>query len=230
MAEGPDLGLKLAVPAQPEEKPALKLADPSKGVRIDLACGQNCREGFEGADLLAPNVKYKVDLMKFPWPWKDNSVDELHSSHFIEHIEAKSIEEKDLDLSRCAEIGIAESAIRKDFLGKDMLFAFFDESYRILKPNGKMTVICPALRSNRAFQDPTHRRFIPAETFLYMNAKWRADNKLDHYRATCNFDVKCDPIVPIEMTTYHPEAQQVKLMHYWNTIVDWTTALIALKA
>lgn len=223
-----DLGLKLAVPTD-EKKPELKMAELAKGVRYDLGAGQSPKEGFEGVDLLAPETKHRLDLFKFPWPWKDNSVDELHSSHFVEHIPDREIEERDLDLSRCADAGIPESVIKKDFVGKDMMFAFFDESFRILKPQSKMNVIVPCLRSNRAFQDPTHRRFIPAETFLYFNREWRKANKLDHYRAICNFDVKCDPIVPIEMTTYHPEAQQVKLMHYWNTIVDWTATLVALK-
>lgn len=227
----PDLGLKLAVPSAPADpaKPELKMAAAGKQVKYDLACGQSPREGFEGVDLLAPNVQYRVDLFKFPWPWMDNSVDELHSSHFIEHIPAREIEERDLDLSRCAAAALPEGSVQKDFLGKDMMFAFFDECWRILRKDGKMQVICPALRSNRAFQDPTHRRFIPAETFLYLNDNWRKANKLDHYRVRCNFDVKCDPIVPIEMTTYHPEAQQVKLTHFWNTIVDWTASMMALK-
>lgn len=223
--------LKLAVPASPEAAPAkpLALAPSSNAVRLDLACGQVPREGFQGVDFLAPNAQHKIDLFKFPWPWKDGFVDELHCSHFVEHIPAREIEERDLDLSRCSQNGLPESAMRKFFLGRDMLFGFFDECWRILKKDGKMTVIVPCLRNDRAFQDPTHRRFIPAQTFLYLNDPWRKQNKLDHYRAQCNFDVKCDPVVPVEMTLYHPEAQTVKLQHYWNTIVDWSCSLIALK-
>jgi hypothetical protein len=92
-----------------------------------------------------------------------------------------------------------------------------------------MDIIVPCLRNDRAFQDPTHRRFLPSQTFLYLNAKWRQDNKLDHYMAQCNFDVKVDPTVPIEMTLLHPEAQQMRMMHHWNTIVDWSATLVAIK-
>lgn len=234
MADTPppnDLGLKLAVAPAPgsEAPPDLKLAAPTSGVRLDLACGQTPKEGFEGVDYYAPNAKHKVNLFKFPFPWADNSVDEIHTSHFVEHIPARDVEERDLDLARCAPIGLPELAVKKDFLDKDFAFCFFDECFRILKPQAKMTVIIPCLRNDRAFQDPTHRRFIPAQFFLYFNEKWRKDNKLDHYRVKCNFDVKCDPIVSVEMTTYHPEAQQTKLFHYWNTIIDWTASCVALK-
>jgi predicted SAM-dependent methyltransferase len=221
--------LKMAVPSDVSEKPPLAMAAGPGGFRLDLACGQSPREGFQGVDLLAQNAQYKVDLFKFPWPWKDGSVDDLHSSHFVEHIPAREIEERDMDLSRCESNGLPSSGMIKDFVGKDMLFAFFDECWRILKKNGKMTVLVPCLRNDRAFQDPTHRRFIPAQMFLYLNDPWRKENKLDHYRVRCNFDVKCDPIVPMEMTLYHPEAQAIKLNHYWNSIIDWTASLTALK-
>lgn len=223
--------LKLAVAptaGDPPSKP-LVMSSPSNALRLDLACGQSPREGFQGVDLLAPQVHHKVDLLKFPWPWKDNSVDELHCSHFVEHIHAREVEESDLDLSRCKENELPEGGVRKDLLGKDMLFAFFDECWRILKKDGRMSVIVPCLRSDRAFQDPTHRRFIPAQMFLYLHAPWRKENKLDHYRVMCNFDVKCDPVVLVEMSLYHPEAQAIKLQHYWNSIIDWTCSLVALK-
>ena len=105
-------------------------------VRLDLGCGQNPREGFDGVDLLAPNPAYRVDLFSFPFPWADNEVDELHCSHFVEHLPATTTPD-----------------------GRDYLLAFFDECWRILRPGGTMTVIVPNARSNRAFQDPPYRRW-----------------------------------------------------------------------
>jgi SAM-dependent methyltransferase len=35
----------------------------------------------------APGIDQVVDLSKFPWPWKDNSVDGILASHVLEHIE-----------------------------------------------------------------------------------------------------------------------------------------------
>ncbi len=135
---------------------ALVLAKAPSHLKLDLACGQMPHEGFEGVDLWE-GAKHRLDLFRCPWPWEDGSVEELHCSHFIEHIPMEEIEHNG----------------RK----KDRLFAFFDECYRILKPGGRMTVFCPNARSNRAFQDPTHRRFIVAETFLYLHKPWRVANK-----------------------------------------------------
>ncbi|NUN49667.1 MAG: hypothetical protein HUU15_12645, partial [Candidatus Brocadiae bacterium] len=63
----------------------------------------------------------------------------------------------------------------------------FDECWRILKPGGVMTVVVPALRSNRAFQDPTHRWHLPAGTFFCLNREWRDVNRLGQDRVDCNF-------------------------------------------
>jgi hypothetical protein len=177
------------------------LAKPASIVKLDLACGQSPKEGFEGVDLWE-GACHRWDLLQFPWPWKDSSVDELHCSHFIEHIP------------------MATTAA-----GKDLLFAFFDECHRVLKPGGRMTVLCPNARSNRAFQDPTHRRFIVAETFLYLHKPWRVANKLDHYKVACDFHVQCDPIVPTELTLLHPEAQMRRFTESWNVILDWQAVL-----
>lgn len=174
-------------------------------VRLDLACGQNPREGFRGVDKFAPNAE-KVDLLKFPWPWEDNSIDELHCSHFIEHIPMAETEQ-----------------------GKDLFLAFFDEAYRVLKPEGVFTVICPCARNNRAFQDPTHRRFIVAETFLYLNRDWRKMNGLDHYLGECNFAIEVNHTMLAELGTLHPEVQARRFNESWNTIVDWHARLVAKK-
>lgn len=174
-------------------------------IKLDLASGQVPREGFEGVDAFAPNAKYKINLLKFPWPWMDSSVDEIHCSHFIEHIPMEEYE------------------------GQDLLFAFFDECYRILKPNSTMTVICPSARSNRAFQDPTHRRFIVGETFLYFNAEWREMNKLNHYNVNCNFVSQIIPLVIPEVHQYEPQVQKLWINHYWNVVADWQALLQVIK-
>jgi len=55
-------------------------------VRLDLGAGQNKKEGFRGVDIL-PGSDITFDLFKPKWTFaKDNSVDELNISHFIEHV------------------------------------------------------------------------------------------------------------------------------------------------
>ena len=58
-------------------------------IRIDLGCGEAKREGFIGLDnQMAPGVDYVLDLTKDRFPFDDGSVDQVFSSHFLEHIAA----------------------------------------------------------------------------------------------------------------------------------------------
>ena len=182
--------------------------------KLDLGCGLSPKEGFEGVDIRGnEKVKHIVDLFKFPWPFEDNSVDEIHASHFLEHIPAREIEERDL------------SGADKKYLGADMLFAFMDECWRILKMDSWMNVVVPSGRSNRAFWDPTHRRFFMQETFLYFASEWRKMNGLQHYLIKCNFGVDTSYSMPGEEMLRSPEAQQHRFQHLWNTTVDFLAKL-----
>lgn len=176
--------------------------------KLDLACGQSTKEGFEGVDIWN-GAQHVVDLQEYPWPFEDNSVLELHCSHYIEHIP--------MAMFYHGEPGLSSK--------KDALFAFFDECWRILVPDGWMTVQWPCHRSDRAFQDPTHRRFPTAQTMAYMNEEWRRANKLDHYNVECNFIGDCNPVVDQALTLRMPEVAQKKMQHEWNTIFDWVGKL-----
>jgi hypothetical protein len=200
-------------------KSALVLVEaPSTlSLRLDLGCGQNPKEGFEGVDLYGDKATHKVDLFKFPWPFKDNSVEEIHASHLLEHVPAREVEKRDLVTDK--------GPTDERFLGQDMLFAFMDECYRIMKVDAWMHVVVPSGRSNRAFWDPTHRRFFMQETFLYFARDWRKMNGLDHYRVGCNFGVDVGHSMPNEEGLRSQEVQQDRVMHLWNTTVDWIAKL-----
>ena len=220
--------------AKTKAKPVTKLAPPpfiapvlhveKKLLKLDLGAGQNPKEGFEGVDLNAPNTQHRVDLFKFPYPWADNSVEEIHTSHFVEHIPNREVEERDVVVVRG---GQAEAWER--FVGQNLFFAFFDECYRILKPDGVMTVIVPSGRSTRGFQDPTHCRFIMAETFLYLAAEWRKMNAPDHYRVKSNFACHAGHTMPLEIASLCPEAQARRFNESWNVVYDWVATLKSLK-
>ena len=57
-------------------------------LKLDLGCGQRKQEGFVGVDI-APieGVDIVHDLRNVPWPFADNSVDQIYSSHTIEHLD-----------------------------------------------------------------------------------------------------------------------------------------------
>lgn len=197
---------------------------PPKELKLDLACGQNCVEGHEGVDYVAlPGVKHVVNLWKFPWPFDTSSVDAIQSHHHVEHLPMVYVG-KDKDGNFTVHKAVPDSP--ED---KDLFFAFFDECHRILKPEGRMLVTCPAARHNRAFQDPTHRRFLVQESFLYLNRKWREKAGVSHYTVDCHFEVQVESVMSTEEQQWHPEVRSKRFNSYWNVVMDWRAHLVAVK-
>ncbi len=55
-------------------------------IRLNLGCGDKKMIGYLNVDVCGePDLR--CDLSQFPWPWADNSVDEVFSSHFLEHVQ-----------------------------------------------------------------------------------------------------------------------------------------------
>lgn len=175
---------------------------PAPRLCIDLGCGQSKREGFKGVDKYeAPGVDIVHDLLTFPWPFEDNSVDEAHSSHFVEHIDG------------------------------ELRIPFFAELYRVLKPGATALMITPAADSNRALQDPTHKfpPVVPEFYQCYLNKEWREVNKLTHgmYETPCNFAVQqinvgLDPSLMARNDDY----RQFAMRHYRNSTTDLFVTLV----
>jgi predicted SAM-dependent methyltransferase len=178
-----------------------------KKVKLDFGCGLRPKEGFEGVDK-RPNsyAEHILDLLKFPLPWRDSSVEGIRCEHFIEHIPAREIVAGDL-------ISFGQLS-RQDMIGQDMFLAFFDECHRILRPGGEIELVWPALQSSRAFKDPTHRRFVPMETMDYLNAEWRRSKNLSHYHVSCDFRI---------------ESQLPAQQRLWNVEQDFRVTLVARK-
>lgn len=67
---------------------AKKATVKAEPIKYDLGCGNNKREGFTGIDIVKTDATDIIfDLFKPKWTFaEDNSVDELHCSHFIEHV------------------------------------------------------------------------------------------------------------------------------------------------
>lgn len=170
-----------------------------KLLKYDLACGNNKQEGFTGVDIIKKGTQADIefDLNEYPWTFaKDNSVDEVYCSHYIEHI--PHINSHD-----------------------DGMFHFFDELYRILKPGALAKFVIPYYANVRAFQDPTHHRFISETSFLYFSKAWRKNNHLEHYPVSCNFNIETiDHAVTDELKGKSQEATMYAFTHYWNIVND----------
>jgi len=55
------------------------------GPKIDLGCGKKCRPGFVGIDFQEFGQDVRWDI-RYGIPFPDNSVDEIFTSHFVEHL------------------------------------------------------------------------------------------------------------------------------------------------
>lgn len=135
--------------------------EATKVCKLDLGCGPNKQAGHIGCDLSSFDGKVDVvfDLRTGPWPWEDNSVDEIYCSHFLEHL--TNLNEK-------------WERVR-----------FFNELERILKPGGKATIILPHWCSSRYYGDPTHKEAFSEMAFYYLSREWRKGNAPHVEAAIC---------------------------------------------
>ena len=190
----------------------------AEGVRLDLGCGKNKKEGFIGVDTLAFdgvdivcnlaelvwNVKpeYNPKVKEFPlfeadgvYRFKHDSVDEVYSSHFLEHL-----------------------------TGRERV-NFYNELYRILKPGAKATIIVPHWGSGRAYGDPTHQ-WLPVveESFFYLDKGWREGNA-PHCGLDCNFHAVWWHVIRADWNGKSPEAQAFAVNHYRGVAQDLMATL-----
>lgn len=121
--------------------------ESKKGILLDIACGNNKQVGFIGLDKTKwDNVDIVHDLEVFPWPLEDNSCLIVIGSHIVEHI--------------------------KPWLTID----FFNECWRILKPNGQLIISTPYGGSVGYWQDPTHCNGFTERTFWYFDPAYELYN------------------------------------------------------
>jgi predicted SAM-dependent methyltransferase len=63
--------------------------------KLNLGCGNNLKEGYINIDVIDYGGNIIHDLNSFPYPFEDDSFDEIYCSHILEHLENfhKSINE-----------------------------------------------------------------------------------------------------------------------------------------
>lgn len=178
-------------------KKQFKAVEATPLLKLDFGCGRNPRQGFDGVDSRDFGQKYHVDLGKEKWPWPDNSVEEAHASHFIEHLN-----------------------------GEERVH-FVNELYRVLIPGGKCTVITPHWASNRAYGDLTHQWPPVAEFwFYYLSKTWRENYAPHNDMYECDFDATWGYNLSPALNTRTGEYQQYAMQYYKEACQDLIATLV----
>jgi hypothetical protein len=173
-----------------------------KGAYITDANGKPKREpGWTGIDI-EPNSDIVWDLWQYPWPIASGSVSKVHMAHFVEHIPHW-----------------------RPGWDKDGWWMFWEEVYRITRKGATVDVTHPFLKHDRSFWDPTHERFIPGETWAYLDRNWREANDLGHY-TDCDFEstVFYAGLEP-DLMGRNDEFTRFHVSHSWNAVPDLNVKL-----
>jgi SAM-dependent methyltransferase len=121
------------------KKKALDL-DFKKGILLDIGCGDHKRQNFVGMDKRpTEDADIVHDIEVFPWPLPDECCHSIVGSQIVEHI--------------------------KPWLIMD----FFNEMWRVMKPDGQLALAMPFAGSRAYWQDPTHCTGFTETTFGYFD-------------------------------------------------------------
>jgi SAM-dependent methyltransferase len=105
-------------------------------MKLNLGCGNNQIAGWVNVDKFANcNPDIVVDLEHFPFPWEDNSVDEILLSHVLEHLGQLT----------------------------DVYLKIIQELYRICRHGAIIKIDVPHPYHENFISDPTHVRPITVE-------------------------------------------------------------------
>lgn len=108
-------------------------------MRISLGAGTEIEKGWTHVDLLdLPGIDVVHNLMQFPYPFKDESADEIKAKDLIEHLDHYVHSEGNR--------------------GRPTIITFIEECYRILKPGGTLWIQTPRFDAEFLWIDPTHVR------------------------------------------------------------------------
>ena len=141
-----------AVPTGSETPAKGASADPA-GVplKLNLGCGGRKMAGFVNVDCVAAcQPDLVVNLEQVPWPWENDSVDEIVLHHVLEHLGQRP----------------------------ETFLAIVKEMYRVCRDGARIEIVVPHPRSDNFLGDPTHVRPVTAATLVLFdqrrNRQWAA--------------------------------------------------------
>lgn len=162
-----------------------------EAVKLDIGCGKNKQPGYIGIDAIAfEGVDVVMDVRKKWDQYADASVDEVHCSHFVEH------------LTNSERIN------------------FWNELHRVLKKGAQARIITPHWSNACAYGDPTHQWPPMSEwAVYYLNKDWR-DVNAPHAPLECDFDFVIGGSWDPWLETRNQETKMFAMGRYINSYRD----------
>jgi hypothetical protein len=125
-------------------------------MRLNLGCGNRKLPGWVNVDKVAAcSPDQVVDLEAMPWPWPNDSVEEIALLHVLEHLGAAT----------------------------EIYLGIVKELYRVCRNGALVSVIVPHPRHDNFLNDPTHVRVVTEVGLLMFsqaaNRRWIAAGGAD---------------------------------------------------
>lgn len=161
-----------------------KLKQP-KLIKLDLSYGQLPQgHAYERIP--------KLDPMKFPWPLKNESVEEAFSGYLFQRIP------------------------------KHLRLKFMEELWRVLIPKGIAKFVVPYWSSPRAFQDATAEwPPITEQSFFYYSKQWlEAQNEKNGQKCDFEFPPAIGYALEQDTVSRNDETRPFWMKHYISAIND----------
>lgn len=145
-------------------------------MKLNLGCGNKKIDGYINVDKYKTEaVDQVVDLEITPWPWNENTVDEILLIHVLEHMGQST----------------------------NSYLAIIQEIYRVSKSGAILKIHVPHPRSDDFIGDPTHVRAITPQSLMLfnrpLNDEWKqlknsAATTLAHF---LNVDIRIDSVINV---------------------------------
>jgi predicted SAM-dependent methyltransferase len=114
----------------------------------------------------------------------------------------------------------------------DLIFVM-EQIWSVLKPGGKLVVVCPYFTAENAFADPTHRHTISRITYGFLSYPIYEDNakrgsRMSQLFPECDFDIKRMVAVPCGGEEKFKD-EQFAIKHYFNVVEELQVELECVK-
>jgi hypothetical protein len=184
-------------------------------LKLNIGCGFNKRQGYINVDSQSECEPDVVANLEQPWPFEDNSVEEVYANHALEHM---------------GETTAGFLAIMK-------------EMYRVCADGAKIYIQVPHYQHWTFHSDPTHVRKILPDGLQLFDQQFNRD-RIREGHANTPLGLYCGVDFVLEKTTPHydePWATRIQngliatydlqfaTAHYVNVIAQWDFVLRVRK-